>query len=132
VLVRDDAVTPGHQEAAVLFSEKFTKQRELAVRFMKAYILGARFYNDAFVKKRPEKRAGAIDIPATPTKLDRALFEAMVIQGINRSGKVNFDRLTEIQKWFVQKGSQQKFIELSKAVDMSFADEAARQLGPYQ
>src|SRR5258708_23385938 len=56
ILVRDDAVTPGHQIAVVLFSEKFVAQRELAVRFMKAYIQGARFYNDAFVKKEPEKR----------------------------------------------------------------------------
>src|SRR5215813_1741164 len=95
VLVRDDKVTPGHQVAVVLFSEKFAQQRELAVRFMKAYILGARFYNDAFVKKRPEKRAEAIDILVKATKLDRALFEAMVMPGLNPSGKVNFESLTE-------------------------------------
>ncbi len=131
VLVRDDSVTPGHQVAVVLFSEKFVQQRELAVRFMKAYILGARFYNDAFVKKLPAKRAEAIDILAKATKVDPALLETMVMPGINPSGKVNLDSLSEIQKWFVKKGSQQKFIELSKAVDLSFAEEAVRQLGPY-
>lgn len=132
VLVRDDTVTPGHQVAVVLFSEKFTQQREPALRFMKAYILGARFYNDAFVKKQPAKRSEAIDILVKAAKIDRALFETMVMPGINPSGKVNLDSLSEIQKWFVNKGSQQKFIELSKAVDLSFAEEAVRQLGPYK
>ena len=132
VLVRNYAVTPGHQIAVVLYSEKFAKQREPAVRFMKAYILGARFYNDAFVKKQIAKRAEAIEILAKATKIDPALFDTMVLPGINPAGRVNLDSLREIQKWFVNKGSQQKFIELSKAVDPSFAEEAVRQLGPYK
>lgn len=132
VLVRDDAVTPGHQIAVVLFSEKFAAERELAVRFMKAYIQGARFYNDAFVKKEPHQRAEAIEILAKATQVDKALFDTMVMPGINPGGRVNLDSLRDIQKWFVNKGSQQKFIELSKAVDLSFADEAVRQLGPYK
>jgi len=132
VLVRDDTVTPGHQVAVVLFSEKFTRQRELAVGFMKAYVLGARFYNDAFVKKQSAKQTEAIDILVKATKLDRALFETMVMPGINPSGRVNLDSLSEIQKWFIHKGSQKKFIELSKAVDLSFVEEAVRQLGPYK
>src|SRR5262249_37392012 len=131
-LIRDDKVTPGHQVAVVLFSEKFAKQRELAVRFMKAYILGARFYNDAFVKREPAKRSEAIDILAKATKLDPALFETMVMPGMNPEGRVNLESLRQIQTWFVNKGSQQKFIELTKAVDLSFADEAVRQLEAYK
>jgi NitT/TauT family transport system substrate-binding protein len=132
VLTRDDTVTPGHQTAVLLFSEKFAQQREAAVRFAKAYIQGARFYNDAFVKKDPAKRAEAIAILAKATNIDPALFDAMVMPGINPSGRVNLESLTAIENWFVAKGSQQKFIELSKAVDLSFADEAVKQLGPYQ
>jgi len=132
ILVRDDSVTPGHQTAVLLFSEKFAKQRDLAVRFMKAYIQGARFYNDAFVKKDAAKRTEAIAILAKATNIDAALFDAMVMPGINPSGKVNLDSLTMIENWFVAKGSQQKFIELGKAVDLSFAEEAGRQLGTYK
>src|SRR5262245_10813619 len=132
ILVRDDAVTPGHQIAVLLFSEMFAKRREPAVRFLKAYILGARFYNDAFVKNQTAKRAEAIEILAKATNIDPALFDMMVMPGINPSGRVNLDSLREIQNWFVAKGSQQKFIELSKAVDLSLSEEAVRQLGPYQ
>jgi len=132
ILVPDDAVTPGHQTAVVLFSEKFAQQRDVAVRFMKAYIQGARFYNDAFVKKDGAKRAEAVVILAKATKLDVALFDAMVMPGIDPTGKVNLDSIREIQTWFVAKGSQQKLIDLAKAVDLSFADAAVRQLGPYK
>lgn len=132
ILTRDDAVTPGHQIAVLLFSEKFAARRDVAVRFIKAYVLGARFYNDAFVKKHSAKRAEAIEILAKATNVDRALFDAMAMPGINPAGRVNLDSLRDIQNWFVAKGSQQKFIELSKAVDLSFCEEAVRQLGPYR
>jgi NitT/TauT family transport system substrate-binding protein len=132
ILIRNDAVTPRHQTAVVLFSEKFAQQRDVAVRFMKAYIQGARFYNDAFVKKDAAKRTEAVAILANATKLDVALFDAMVMPGIDPTGKVNLDSIREIQAWFVAKGSQQKVIDLAKAVDLSFADEAVRQLGPYK
>ncbi len=132
VLIRSDAITPGHQTAVVLFSEKFAQQRDLAVRFMKAYIQGARFYTDAFVKKDAAKRTEAIAILAKATNIDPTLFDTMVMPGINPAGRVNLESLASIENWFVAKGSQQKFIELSKAVDLSFADEAVRQLGPYK
>lgn len=132
ILTRNDAVAPGEQTAVILFSEKFTKDRAVAVRFMKAYVLGARFYNDAFVKKDAARRAEAIEILAKATKVDKALFETMVVPGINPSAKVNLDSLREIQSWFVGKGSQKKAVDLGRAVDLSFAGEAVRELGAYR
>ncbi len=130
VLVRYDEVIPGHQAAVVLFSEAFAQQRDVAVRFMVAYLKGARFYNDGFVKNDAAKRAEAIDILAAATKVDKALFDKMVMPGLHPDGKVNVDTLEGDQKYFVAKGSQEKAIDLQTAVDMSFADEAVRILGP--
>lgn len=132
VLTYNDKVTPRHQTAVMLFGEKFLQQRDVAVRFMKAYLQGARFYNDAFVKKDGAKRAEAITILAAATKLDAKLFETMVMPGIDPSGKVNIESLGEIQDYFVKKGSQPKAIDMTKAVDLSFAAEAERQLGAYR
>jgi len=133
VLTRNDAVTPNHQTAVILYSEKLVERRDVAVRFMVAYIKGARLYNDGFVKKDPQKRAEAIQLLAKATKLDVALFEQMVMPGIDPDGKVNEKSLLEIQEWFVAAGSQKKVVELSKAVDLSFAAEAVRRLGgPYR
>ncbi len=132
ILTRDDTVTPGHQTAVILYSQKFAEQRDLAVRFMLAYLKGARFYNDAFAKKDAKARAEAVAILAKATNIDAALFERMVLPGIDPDGKVNLGSLREIEDWFVAKGTQQKFIDLATAVDLSFVEEAAKRLGPYR
>lgn len=132
LLVRSDAYAPGEQTAVILYSEKFARdQRDVGVRFMSAYLKGARLYNDAFAKKDPKARAEVIDILAKATKLDAALFDTMVVPGIDPNGRVNVKSLEAIQNYFIAKGSQQKAVDLSKVVDMSFADDAVKGLGPY-
>ncbi|HKW77693.1 MAG TPA: ABC transporter substrate-binding protein, partial [Candidatus Limnocylindria bacterium] len=132
LITRTDTVVPGEQTAVILFSEKLAKQKDVAVRFMKAYLNGARFYADAFDKKDPAKRKEAIDILAKATKIDAALFERMVLPGIDPNGAVNAKSLDAAQQYFVTKGSQQKALDMSKVVDTSFADEAVKALGQYR
>ncbi len=132
VLVRTDVVKPGQQIAVVLFSEKFAAKREAATRFMVAYVKAARLYNDAFVKKDPATRPEVINILSKATNLDPDFFNTMVMPGLDSNGMVNSDSLDEVQAFFVAKGSQKAQIPMSRAVNMSFAAEAARRLGPYQ
>jgi NitT/TauT family transport system substrate-binding protein len=132
LLTRTDAVVPGEQTAVILFSDKFAQNKGAAVRFMKAYLLGARFYNDAFDKKDPAKRKEAIDIIAKGTKLDAALIDKVVMPGVDPNGGVNVKSLDAAQQYFVAKGSEQKPLDMSKVVNTSFAEEAVKQLGPYK
>lgn len=133
LLTRVDAVVPGIQVAVILYSEKFAKeQRDTAVRFMVAYLKGARLYNDAFAKKDPKARAEVIDILAKATKLDAALFDQMYVPGIDPNGKVNVKSTDDIQQWFVKKGSLPKAADLGKLIDTSFVEDAIKQLGPYK
>jgi len=132
LITRTDTVVPGEQTAVILFSEKLAQQKDVAVRFMKAYLQGARFYTDAFEKKEPAKRKEAIDILAKATKLDAALIERIVLPWIDPNGAVNATSLDAAQQYFVAKGTQQKALDMSKVVDTSFADEAVRQLGQYR
>jgi len=133
LITRTDVVVPGEQTAVILYSEKFAAQnKDAAVRFMKAYLQGARFYNDAFDKKDPAKRKEAIDILAKGTKLDAALIERVVLPGIDPNGAVNTKSLDAAQQYFVQKGSQTKAIDMSKVVDTSFAEAAVKELGSYR
>ena len=132
LITRTDSVVPGEQTAVVLFSEKFAQNKDAAVRFMRAYLKGARFYSDAFDKKDAAKRKEAIDIIAKGTKLDAALIEKVVMPGVDPNGTVNQKSLDAAQQYFVAKGSQQKAVDMSKVVDLSFAQEAAKQLGAYQ
>ena len=132
LITRTDTVVPGEQTAVILFSEKLAKQKDVAVRFMKAYLQGARFYTDAFDKKDPAKRKEAVDILAKATKLDAALVDRLVVPGIDPNGAVNVKSLDAAQQYFVQKGSQTRAVDMSKVVDTSFAEEAVKQLGPYK
>ncbi len=132
LITRTDVVVPGEQTAVILFSEKLARQKDVAVRFMKAYLQGARFYTDAFDKKDAAKRKDAIEIMARATKLDAALIDRLVVPGIDPNGAVNVKSLDAAQQYFVQKGSQTRAVDMSKVVDTSFSEEAVRQLGPYK
>jgi len=131
---RDDEVVPGHQVAVVLYSPKFIETKpELAHKFMLAYLKGARDYNDAFVKKDAMKRRDVVQILIrnTPVK-DPALYDKMVMPGIDPNGRVNLESLARQQEWFVAKGAQKTKVDLSKAVDTEFVDSAVRVLGIYR
>jgi NitT/TauT family transport system substrate-binding protein len=132
LITRTDVIVPGEQTAVILFSEKFAQQRDVAVRFMVAYLQGARFYTDAFDKKDPAKQKEAIDIIARATKLDPSLVARVVVPGIDPNGIVNSKSLGEAQQYFVTKGSQPKAVDLTKVVDPSFAEDAVKKLGPYK
>jgi len=132
LITRTDVVVPGEQTAVILFSEKLAQQKDVAVRFMKAYLQGARFYTDAFEKKDPSKRKEAVEILAKATKLDASLIERIVLPWIDPNGAVNAKSLDAAQQYFVAKGTQLKALDMSKVVDTTFADEAVKQLGQYR
>lgn len=134
ILTRDDEVYPDHQVAVVLYSATFAKNSpDLATRFMKAYIKALRDYNDAFVKKDAGKRKEVIDtlIKHTTVK-DAALYDRMVMPGIDPNGNVNVDSLIKDQDYFLESGSQKQKVDMAEVVDLSFAKAAVQQLGPYQ
>ncbi|HVR89159.1 MAG TPA: ABC transporter substrate-binding protein [Candidatus Limnocylindria bacterium] len=131
LLTRDDMVTPNFQTAVVFYSEQFAKQHDLALRFMTAYLQGARFFTDAFDKKDAVKRVEAIAILAKATGFDSAQLEKVTMPGIDPNGRMNVDALIATQDYMVAKGSQAAPIDIRAVVDLSFADEAVKALGPY-
>jgi NitT/TauT family transport system substrate-binding protein len=133
VLTRNDRVVPGQQVAVVFYAPKFTYNPGLARKFMLAYLRGVRYYNDAFVKKDPAAKQEVVQILTrnTPVK-DPALYDRMVMPGINPNGLVNLDSLNTLQNWFLNKGSQKEKVNLAKAVDRQYVDWAVQQLGTYK
>jgi NitT/TauT family transport system substrate-binding protein len=69
---------------------------------------------------------------STPVK-DAALYEKMVMPGLDPDGGVNVASLTEDQDYYLASGLQQERIAVDKLVDESFARYAVGQLGgPYR
>ncbi len=133
ILQRDDAVVPKHQVAVILYGPKFVEQKpDVARKFMLAYLKAVRLYNDAFEKKDPAKRKEVIDILAQNTKSDAALYDLMVMPGLDPNGRVNVASIAEEQEWFLQKGSQKTRLDLSRVVDSQYIEWAVQKLGPYR
>ena len=104
---------------------------------MAAYLKAARYFNDAFVKQDPQKLQDAIAIIARDTKTDVSVYQAMnkgnTMWGIDPNGEINVANLQKDQEfWLNVTGELKQPIDLSKLVDMSFAQAAVQVLGPYK
>jgi len=134
VAARADEIIPGQQVAVILYGPDFVNNHpDVARRFMVAYVKGLRDYNDAFAKKDPEKKTEVVNILTQYTAVkDPALYDKMVMPGLDPNGKVSVDSLNDSQGWWIEKGSQTARADLSKVVDSQFVDYAVQQLGPYR
>jgi NitT/TauT family transport system substrate-binding protein len=92
VRLSDDSLYPDQQVALLLYgSDLITKRRNVAERFMIAYVKAARVYNDA-------TRGGRFDGPGSDAVVDltmkttglkeRDLFKSMIPNGISPDGAV--------------------------------------------
>ena len=130
ILKRNDEIVQHQQVAVVLYSPKLASFNPgLARKFMLAYLRGVRDYNDAFVKKDPAARKEVVQILTrnTPVK-DVALYDKMVMPGLDPKGRVDLESLAAQQTWFLSKGTQKTKVDLAKAVDHQYVDWAVRQL----
>ena len=129
-----ETVYPDQQVAVMLYSQSFIESKpDLARRFMVAYVRGLRDYNDAFVKKDPARRQEVIGILTKNTALkDPAVYEKVAMPGLDPNGRVNKEALKADQAYYIQIGKQQAQVNIDELVDLSFADYAVQQLGPYR
>jgi NitT/TauT family transport system substrate-binding protein len=129
---------PNGEISEILYGPKFmAAQPDVARRFMVAYLKSVRYFNDAFVKQD----AGAVDdvsgIVAKNTKTDPKVYQSMnsgkTMWGIDPDGQINVANLQKDQEfWLNVTGELKQPVDLSKLVDMSFAQAAVQVLGPYK
>jgi NitT/TauT family transport system substrate-binding protein len=135
-VVGDDELVPGHQIATVLYSEDFaTKNPDAARRFMKAYLRGVRFYNDALQDGR---MAGpnadeVIGILTQSTLIkDSAIFRAITPSGCDPDGRINVASLKFDFEFYRRNDLIKGDVTVDQVVDYSSVDAAVRELGPYR
>lgn len=123
-------VVPGYQQTVIAFSPQFAAQRDVATRWMTAYLRGMRDYNDAFVKNthRPQT-VGAL---AGALSLKPALFDSMGFAHLDPDGRVNMASVEDLMRWYVAMGYLSAPVDLAKMFDSSFAEAAVARLGPYR
>jgi NitT/TauT family transport system substrate-binding protein len=122
----------GSYQAAVLYySDRFIAQADLARRFMVAYLQGVRAYNDAFVKGEGRAEAVRVLTEETPIK-DPALYDQMQMAGLDPDGRLVRASMQLELDFFRGRGYYTGGATVESAIDPSFAEYAARQLGPYR
>jgi NitT/TauT family transport system substrate-binding protein len=130
---RTDETVPGHELGVLIYSAAFAKQTDAARRFMLAYLKGARDYNDAFDRKNAASRSDIVRILVANTSVkEAALYDQMVMPGIDPNGQLNMQSLRDDQDYFLSAGEQKQKADLDKNVDGSFAKWAAQKLAPYR
>jgi NitT/TauT family transport system substrate-binding protein len=133
----NDVTYPGQQTAATVFSDHFIKgRRDVAERFVRAYLRGVRMYNDALKDGHlaGPKADEVIPILVKYTSIkDEGIFRRMIPSYCNPNGEVNVASLRKDLDFFREQGLiEKKDMSADAAVDPSFARAAVAKLGPYQ
>jgi NitT/TauT family transport system substrate-binding protein len=133
----NDVTYPDQQTAVTFFSDHFIKgRRDVAERFMRAYIRGVRMYNDALQDGHLAGPAAGEVIPIlvkyTSIK-DESMFHRMVPSYVSPNGEVNVASLKKDLDFFRELGLiEKKDVSVDGVVDSSFAQAAVAKLGPYR
>ncbi len=128
---------PSAEVSLLLYGDRFIKERpDVAKRFMKAFLRGARDYKDVIANGRWKTDGSAdevIRIFARAVDMPEATIRAMTPQFPDADGKLNVASLATDLAFFKQTGDvTAKDISADVVVDGSFAEAAAKELGPYK
>lgn len=130
-----DTFYPNQQAAVVTFGSEFLKKKEVGVRFMNAFIRGARDYNDAQVEGKLSGKGASevVDILASYSKVkDKDLLRAVVPSACDPDGRPNVAGLQKDLEFIQSLGLVSKSMTATQIIDLSFVESALRTLGPYK
>jgi NitT/TauT family transport system substrate-binding protein len=127
---------PHQQSATVIYGASFLhKPSSKAERFMRAYLRGARFYNDAIVN-------GALTGPTAPAVIailskyslikDPALYRVTTPPAIDPNGELNLASMRKDWQFFKDTGQIDGSVTVDRIVDMGYVKAALAALGPYR
>lgn len=123
-----DVIYPNHQLAGVTFGARIIgEKRDIGVRYMKAYIRAARFYNDG-VRDGKIVGANADEIVRVLQKYtevkDDATLRAMSAFAMDKNGRLKIDSLEKDWSYFVEQGWINKEVSVSRIIDTDFVEKA--------
>ncbi|MBI2952986.1 MAG: ABC transporter substrate-binding protein [Chloroflexi bacterium] len=127
----NDDYWPIQQSSVVVYSPQFAKNKDVANKFMVAYVQAVRDYYRAYLDGGSKKEYTDILVETTAIK-DRSVWERARPVGINPDGYVNVDSLIRDYKWYRENADLKAEIDFKEIVDNSFLDFANQKLGKYK
>jgi NitT/TauT family transport system substrate-binding protein len=125
-----DEAYKGQQMNLLLYSPQFIKNREAGLRFMVAYLAGARDYRRAIEGKGDRQEMDQILAKYLPVK-DPKAYEGMIMMGIDPNGEIDLPSVKESITIFQETGSVPNGpIQMDWVAD-DLRQQAIQLLGPY-
>jgi len=115
--------------AFIVFSPQLAKNRDVAQRWMIAYLKGVRVYLDAFGDKKVGRDEAVNTLAKYTTANDPKLFDFMRLTYIDPNGQPDKKSTDAIYKYFVDSGEYKGTKTMNDIMDLSFADYAVQKLG---
>src|SRR5918911_438329 len=124
-------VYPNQQIAVVLFRDKLLNDRDLGLRYLRAYVRGVRDYVKAMQDRDPAMFDQVVPLLIEHTTVkERALYEKAIPSGLKPDPIPNVQSIVDDQEWYIAHGHQQERVNVQDMIDTSMVEEAIRQLGP--
>jgi NitT/TauT family transport system substrate-binding protein len=126
-----DEAYQGQQMNMLLYSPGFLKNQEAALRFMVAYLAGARDYRRAIEGTGSKEEMGRIlakylNVP------DPKAFNNMIMMGVDPNGKLDMPSVQQSLQIFQDTGAVPKGAIKLDWISDDFRNQALEYLGPYQ
>jgi NitT/TauT family transport system substrate-binding protein len=126
----DNDIMSGRLGCVLAYGKQMIENKELGDRFMRAYLRGARDYQDAFFKDKGKAEIVAIEIGVTPVK-DASLFDKMAPNYIDPNGEINPESLKLDIAVYLEKGYVRNAPDLAEVLEAGFSERAVASLGRY-
>jgi NitT/TauT family transport system substrate-binding protein len=136
-IMGNDQIYPNQQLTVLMYGGPFiASRRDVAQKFMLAYLKGVRFYNDALVgghlRGRTANDVIAVLTEVTGTK-DPSVFRDMTASANDPNGHVSVASLKEDFAFLRDQGLlTDPNVSVDDAVDTSFAENAVKTMGVYR
>jgi len=124
-VVSDDQARPRHALAQILFSERMMADKDLSIRFLRAYLRSVRYYVGAFKNSRlagpNAEEIISVLTEFTPIK-DPQVFREIVPNGVDPNGRIDIETLREDQQIYRQMGWLESNTTVEDVVDLSLLE----------
>jgi NitT/TauT family transport system substrate-binding protein len=127
---------PNAQIALVYYGEKFASGKtDAGRRFMTAYVRAARDYNDAVVGGKladNDKGRDILRILSKGLNMSEAALARADMHALDPDGRPNVEAIRRDIAFFRETRDLKNDVALDRIVDLSFVENAVKQLGPYR
>lgn len=122
VIATSEEVAPGHQHGVVMYGKRLLREdRDLGVRFMRAYLRGVRRYNEGKTERN-------VAIISKYTNLPPDIIRRSCWLPVADDGRVRAEALQPLLDWAVKLDYLEGEIAVSQWWNPTFVDEANRTL----